>query len=101
MRRPSASRRTDPPLTKTPNAWGEKWTEFNATIRTAVAEWGLRAAAEGRVLAFENHQDFGSDELVAFCELGGPGVGITYDTGNSFPVGEAPLAFTWQDTLDG
>ena len=44
--------------------------------------------------AIENHQDFGSDELVAFCELGGLGVGITYDTGNTFPVGEAPLAFT-------
>ena len=46
------------------------------------------------MLGIENHQDFGSDELVAFCELGGPGVGITYDTGNTFPVGEAPLSFT-------
>jgi hypothetical protein len=59
-----------------------------------LTEWGPRAAAEGRVLGIENHQDFGSDELVAFCELGGPGVGITYDTGNTFPVGEAPLSFT-------
>jgi sugar phosphate isomerase/epimerase len=76
------------------NAAGEKWQEYNTTIRAALTEWGPRAAAEGRVLAIENHQDFGSDELVAFCELGGPGVGITYDTGNSFPVAEAPLAFT-------
>jgi 3-oxoisoapionate decarboxylase len=76
------------------NAAGEKWREYNAAIRTALTEWGPRAAAESRVLAIENHQDFGSDELVAFCELGGSSVGITYDTGNSFPVAEAPLAFT-------
>lgn len=76
------------------NGWGGKWGEFNATIRAGLTELGPRAAAEGRVLGIENHQDFGSDELVAFCELGGPGVGITYDTGNAFPVGEAPLSFT-------
>jgi sugar phosphate isomerase/epimerase len=76
------------------NAAGEKWREYNATIRTALKEWGPRAAAEGRVLAIENHQDFGSAELVAFCELGGTAVGITFDTGNTFPVGEAPLDFT-------
>ncbi|TIU20936.1 MAG: sugar phosphate isomerase/epimerase, partial [Mesorhizobium sp.] len=52
------------------NVWGGKWGEFNATIRAALTEWGPRAAAEGRVLGIENHQDFGSDELVAFCELG-------------------------------
>ncbi|MBS3650257.1 sugar phosphate isomerase/epimerase [Pseudaminobacter sp. 19-2017] len=76
------------------NAWSEKWTEFNSAIRTALKEWGPRAALEGRVLAIENHQDFGSAELVAFCEVGGPAVGITFDTGNTFPVGEAPLGFT-------
>jgi sugar phosphate isomerase/epimerase len=76
------------------NAWGERWTEFNSSIRSALREWGPRAAKEDRVLAIENHQDFGSAELVAFCELGGPAVGITFDTGNTFPVGEAPLDFT-------
>ena len=29
-----------------------------------------------------------------FCETGGASVGITFDTGNTFPVAEAPLAFT-------
>ena len=42
----------------------------------------------------ENHQDFGSDELVALCEEAGPNVGICFDTGNTFPVAEAPLDFT-------
>ena len=72
----------------------KKWNELTTTIRTALREWGPRAAAEGWALGIENYQDFRSDELVAFCELGGPGVGITFDTGNTFPVGEAPLPFT-------
>ncbi|MEO8241993.1 MAG: TIM barrel protein [bacterium] len=74
-------------------AQGPKWAELNVAIRAALAEWGPRAADEGRWLAIENHQDFGSAELVAFCE-GTRGVGITLDTGNAFPVLEAPLDFT-------
>ena len=76
------------------NAWGEKWSEFNTTVRAALKQWGPRAADTGTVLAIENHQDFTSAELVAFCEMAGPGVGITFDTGNTFPVAEAPLDFT-------
>lgn len=76
------------------SAWGPQWDELNASVRAALAEWGPRAHAEGFVLAIENHQDFGSRELVELCRLGGPGVGITFDTGNTFPVGEAPLDFT-------
>lgn len=72
---------------------GPKWAELNAMIRRELALWGPRAADEGRWLAIENHQDFGSAELVAFCE-GTRGVGITFDTGNAFPVLEAPLDFT-------
>ena len=45
-------------------------------------------------LLIENHQDFTSRELVAFCEEYGPSVRIVYDTANSFPVAEAPLDFT-------
>lgn len=73
---------------------GAGWGELNATIRAALAEWGPRAADEGRWLAIENHQDFGSAELVDFCEGAGRGVGITLDMGNTFPVLEAPLDFT-------
>lgn len=73
---------------------GAKWGEMVAGIRAALAEWGPRAADEGRWLAIENHQDFGSAELVAFCEGAGSGVGITFDMGNTFPVLESPLDFT-------
>ena len=75
------------------HALGAGWAELAAKVGAALAEYGPRAADEGRVLAIENHQDFGSDELVAFCEAS-RGVGITLDMGNTFPVGEAPLAFT-------
>lgn len=76
------------------NAAGEKWSEYAGIIRARLVEWGARAAAEGYVLAIENHQDFTSREIVDFCGLGGEGVGVTFDTGNTFPVGEAPLDFT-------
>jgi sugar phosphate isomerase/epimerase len=75
------------------NAWGAKWGELNARIRAALGEWGPKADDAGYVLAIENHQDFTSAELVGFCEEF-RGLGITYDTGNSFPVAEAPLDFT-------
>ena len=76
------------------NAAGEKWNEYAGIIRERLVEWGPRASAEGYVLAIENHQDFTSQELVDFCALGGEGVGVTFDTGNTFPVGEAPLDCT-------
>ena len=74
------------------HALGDKWKELVAEVRAALAERGPRAADEGRVLAIENHQDFGSDELAEFCEAT-RGVGICLDTGNTFPVAEAPLDF--------
>jgi 3-oxoisoapionate decarboxylase len=74
------------------HALGEKWKELVADVRAALADRGPRAADEGRVLAIENHQDFGSDELVEFCETT-RGLGICLDTGNTFPVAEAPLDF--------
>lgn len=74
-------------------AWGAKWPELVGSVTAALAEWGPRAADEGFVLGIENHQDFTSAELVAFCEAN-RGVGITFDMGNTFPVAEAPLDFT-------
>lgn len=71
----------------------DDWPALLRRVAAALAEWGPRAADEGRVLGIENHQDFGSAELVAFCEAQ-PGVGITFDMGNTFPVAEAPLDFT-------
>ena len=75
------------------HALGEKWKELIADVRAALSDRGPRAFDEGRVLAIENHQDFGSEELADFCE-GARGVGICLDTGNTFPVAEAPLDFT-------
>jgi sugar phosphate isomerase/epimerase len=75
------------------NAWGTRWDELVARVREVLFDWGPRADDEGRVLAIENHQDFTSGELVAFCESA-RGIGITFDTGNAFPVAEAPLDFT-------
>ena len=45
------------------HALGDKWRELVAHVRAELADRGPRAADEGRVLAIENHQDFGSDEL--------------------------------------
>jgi sugar phosphate isomerase/epimerase len=64
------------------------------TVRRKLAEYAPKAAEHGLRLVIENHQDFTSRELVAFCEEAGSNVGIVYDTGNSFPVAEAPLDFT-------
>jgi hypothetical protein len=43
--------------------------------------------------AIEDHQDFGSQELLDFCDEAGPNVGVCLDTGNPLAVGEEPLAF--------
>jgi 3-oxoisoapionate decarboxylase len=82
-----------PVLEGSRNAWGEKWTELQHTVREGLGTYAPMAEAEGRILAIENHQDFGSEELVDFCTTFGPAVGITLDMGNTFPVGEAPLDF--------
>ena len=82
-----------PVLEGSRNAWGVKWFELNAQIREGLAKYAPMAREAGVVLAIENHQDFTSRELVDFCVEFGPGVGITFDTGNTFPVGEAPLDF--------
>ncbi len=75
------------------HALGAGWPELVGAVRAALADHGPRAFDEGRALAIENHQDFGSDELVDFCNST-RGVGICLDTGNTFPVAEAPLDFT-------
>ena len=73
-------------------ALGEKWPELIANVRASINQYGPIVADDGRMLAIENHQDFGADELVGFCE-GTRGVGICVDAGNTFPVAEAPMDF--------
>jgi 3-oxoisoapionate decarboxylase len=76
------------------NAFGAgRWAQQIATIRAELARIAPIASSMGLTLGIENHQDFGSAELVSFCEEAGESVGITIDTGNAFPVAEAPLDF--------
>jgi sugar phosphate isomerase/epimerase len=76
------------------NAFGAaRWAQQIAEVRAGLARLAPPAAEHGITLAIENHQDFGSAELMAFCEETGDNVGITFDTGNAFPVGESPLSF--------
>jgi sugar phosphate isomerase/epimerase len=70
-----------------------RWAQLIAEIRAALSALAPIAAARDLTIAVENHQDFGSAELVAFCEEAGENVGITFDLGNAFPVAESPLSF--------
>ena len=82
-----------PVLEGSRNAWGAKWFELDALIREGIAKYARLARDQGVHFAIENHQDFTCQELVDFCDAYGPNVGITFDTGNTFPVGKAPLDF--------
>jgi sugar phosphate isomerase/epimerase len=75
-------------------AAGEKWLELVASVRERLTRYAPIAAENGLLIVIENHQDFTSGELVGFCQEFGDSVRIVYDTGNCFPVAEAPLDFT-------
>lgn len=74
-------------------AAGPEWDRLVESVWSGLAACAPRAAEAGLVVVVENHQDFTSRELVAFCERFGPVVRIVLDTGNAFPVAEAPLDF--------
>jgi 3-oxoisoapionate decarboxylase len=82
-----------PVLEGSRNTWGTKWLELIESIRAGLLKYAPMAQEQGVSLAIENHQDFTGQELVDFCREAGPAVGICFDTGNTFPVGEAPLDF--------
>jgi sugar phosphate isomerase/epimerase len=76
------------------NAFGAAaFAELITGIRAGLGELAPRAADHDVTIAVENHQDFGSAELLAFAEEAGENVGITLDTANPFPVAESPLSF--------
>lgn len=76
------------------NAFGAaQFAGLVASIRADLCRLAPLAVERGLTIAIENHQDFGSAELMAFCEEAGDSVGITLDTGNAFPVAEAPMDF--------
>ena len=73
--------------------WGPRWGEMARHAAETLGREAPRAAASGVGLGIEDHQDFGSEELVALAEAAGPNVGVVFDTGNPFSVGEDPVAF--------
>ena len=73
---------------------GAGWAELVQDVRRTLHERARQAADLGIVLAIEDHQDFGSQELLEFAAEAGTNVGICLDTGNPLAVGEEPLAFT-------
>jgi len=72
---------------------GPKWAQMIEHARETLNREARKAADLGLDVAIENHQDFGSDELMAFAEDAGTNVGIALDTGNAFAVAEDPVAF--------
>jgi len=70
-----------------------EWPGFVRSAREKLKSLAQLAAREGVTIAIENHQDFTSRELLEFCDEGGSNVGVCFDTGNTFPVAEAPLDF--------
>ena len=72
---------------------GAKWQQMLEHARETLNREARKAADAGLQVAIENHQDFGSDELMAFADEAGPNVGIALDTGNAFAVAEDPVAF--------
>src|SRR5436190_7445265 len=72
---------------------GAKWEQMIGHARETLNREARKAADVGLEVAIENHQDFGSDELMAFAEEAGTNVGIALDTGNAFAVAEDPVAF--------
>jgi 3-oxoisoapionate decarboxylase len=72
---------------------GSRWQEMIAHARGILNREAHKAADAGLDIAIENHQDFVSDELMAFAEEAGTNVGIALDTGNPLAVAEDPVAF--------
>jgi len=75
-------------------AWGARWREMIEHAHATLRRESSRIADAGLVLAIEDHQDVGSEELLDLVEQLGPHTGICLDTGNPFSVGEDPVAFT-------
>jgi sugar phosphate isomerase/epimerase len=69
------------------------WPDLVQHVRITLRHFAPVAYGSGLTLAIEDHQDFGSQELLDFCAEAGPGVGICFDVGNALAVAEDPLAF--------
>ena len=74
-------------------SWGSRWPAMLRHARTTLHRESSRIADAGIVLAIEDHQDVGSEELLELTEELGTHAGICFDTGNPFAVGEDPVSF--------
>jgi 3-oxoisoapionate decarboxylase len=74
-------------------ACGARWDEMVAHAQTTLIRDVPIAVQSGLTVAIENHQDLGSEELGGIVDRLGDGVGIVFDTGNPFAVGEDPVEF--------
>jgi sugar phosphate isomerase/epimerase len=72
---------------------GSGWATMAEHARRTVVAEAVKARTAGLALGLENHQDFGSEELLSIADAAGDHVGIVLDTGNPFAVGEDPVAF--------
>jgi 3-oxoisoapionate decarboxylase len=72
---------------------GGRWREMYDHARATLVAEAPRAEAAGLDLGLEDHQDLGSEELLELADAAGENVGIVFDTGNPFAVGEDPVAF--------
>lgn len=72
---------------------GSAWAAMAEHARRTVVAESAKARHAGLALGLENHQDFGSEELLAIAEAAGDHVGLVLDTGNPFAVGEDPVAY--------
>jgi sugar phosphate isomerase/epimerase len=72
---------------------GSTWQHMVDHARATLGREARKARDAGLEIAIENHQDFGSGELLGIAEDAGPNVGIALDTGNPFAVAEDPVVF--------
>jgi sugar phosphate isomerase/epimerase len=70
-----------------------RWEQMLGHARATLKVEAHRAADVGLPLAIENHQDLTSEELIDIAGESGGNVGLVFDTGNPFAVGEDPIAF--------
>lgn len=70
-----------------------RWSQMIAHARQVLGRDAPLVRDSGLDLAIENHQDLGSEELLAIAGEAGAGVGLVLDTGNAYAVGEDPVAF--------
>lgn len=75
-------------------AEGDRWPAMVAHARKVLVAEAAKGRDEGLRFGIEDHQEFGSEELLAFAEEAGDNVGVVLDAANPFSVGEDPVAFT-------